>query len=158
MRVFSCENNPVIISVASSYTNYMRKIKIFITILVLYEFVILTVLQISNYCNAIFNNNFCATDNFKYFLLCVMLPVLVMLFFWWMPEIARPFCSNKCQCEMQQLESHKSTSPDIEKLITTAIIMGVHKLAMQHPKTKEILDNISDVLTNVKIDKKKQRK
>lgn len=136
----------------------MRKIKIFITILVLYEFVMLTVLQISNYCNAIFNNNFCATDNFKYFLLCVMLPVLVMLFFWWMPEIARPFCSNKCQCEMQQLESHKSTSPDIEKLITTAIIMGVHKLAMQHPKTKKILDNISDILTDVKIGKKKQRK
>ncbi len=136
----------------------MRKIKIFITILVLYEFVILTVLQISNYCNAIFNNNFCATDNFKYFLLCVMLPVLVMLFFWWMPEIARPFCSNKCQCEMQQLESHKSTSPDIEKLITAAIIMGVHKLAMRHPKTKKILDNISNVLTDVKTDKKKQRK
>lgn len=157
MRVFSCENNPVIISVVHSYNNYMRKIKIFITVLVLYEFVMLTILQIPNYCNAIFNNNFCATDNFKYFLLCVMLPVFVMLFFWWMPEIAKPFCSNKCQCETHQPETSKPTSPDIEKLITTAIIMGVHKLAMQHPKTKEILDNISNVLTNVKTDKKKRK-
>jgi len=96
-------------------------------------------------------------DNFKYFLLCIMLPALFGLVCWWVPELSRTICSNKCQCETHQTETNKSASPDIEKLITTAIIMGVHKLAMQHPKTKEILDNISDVLTNVKTDKKKKK-
>ena len=124
----------------------------------LYEFVMTTVLQIPGFCNTFFNHGFCDVGNFKYFLVCVMLPGLFVLFLWWMPDIARPFCKNKCQCEMQQLESHKSTSPDIEKLITTAIIMGVHKLAMQHPKTKKILDNISNVLKNVKTDKNKKGK
>ena len=136
----------------------MRKVKIFITVLILYEFVMLTVLQIPDYCVFFFNNNFCATSNFKYFLLCIMLPVLFGLVCWWIPELSRKICPNKCQCEIHQPEANKTTSPDVEKLITTAIIMGVHKLAMQHPKTKEILDNISDVLTNVKIDKKKRRK
>lgn len=141
----------------------MRKIKIFITILVLYEFVILTVLQISNYCNAIFNNNFCATDNFKYFLLCVMLPVLVMLFFWWMPEIARPFCKNKCQCEETHLEQTSNikesreiiSRDDMERLVTGAIIMGIQKFASMHPKTTKAFNNIIDALQNTKKIKKK---
>ncbi|MFQ6695964.1 MAG: hypothetical protein ACLRFF_02940 [Alphaproteobacteria bacterium] len=141
----------------------MRKIKIFITILVLYEFVILTVLQISNYCNAIFNNNFCATDNFKYFLLCVMLPVLVMLFFWWMPDIARPFCKNKCQCEETHLEQTSNikesreiiSRDDMERLVTGAIIMGIQKFASMHPKTTKAFNNIIDALQNTKKIKKK---
>lgn len=141
----------------------MRKIKIFITILVLYEFVILTVLQISNYCNAIFNNNFCATDNFKYFLLCVMLPVLVMLFFWWMPDIARPFCKNKYQCEETHLEQTSNikesreiiSRDDMERLVTGAIIMGIQKFASMHPKTTKAFNNIIDALQNTKKIKKK---
>ena len=133
----------------------MRKIKIFITITALYEFVILTILQIPDYCVGIFNSNFCATNSFKYFLLSIMLPVLIGLIFWWAPELSRLICKNKCQCESHHLETQKSTSPDIEKLITTAIIMGVHKLATSHPKTKEILDNISNLFKEPKTEKKK---
>lgn len=129
----------------------------------MYEFVILTVLQISNYCNAIFNNNFCATDNFKYFLLCVMLPVLVMLFFWWMPDIARPFCKNKCQCEETHLEQTSNikesreiiSRDDMERLVTGAIIMGIQKFASMHPKTTKAFNNIIDALQNTKKIKKK---
>ena len=126
------------------------------TVLVLYEFAMLTVLQIHDYCVALFNYNFCNTNNFKYFLMCVMLPGMFGLFCWWIPEISRTICPNKCQCETQHPETNKSTSSDIEKLITTAIVMGIHKLAMQHPKTKEILDNISDVLK--KVDTKGKKK
>lgn len=141
----------------------MRKIKIFITILVLYEFVILTVLQISNYCNAIFNNNFCATDNFKYFLMCVMLPGLFVLFLWWMPDIARPFCKNKCQCEETHLEQTSNikesreiiSRDDMERLVTGAIIMGIQKFASMHPKTTKAFNNIIDALQNTKKIKKK---
>ena len=136
----------------------MRKIKIFITVLVLYEFVILTILQIPDYCVSFFNHNFCNMHYYKYSLLCVMFPLMIGLIWWWIPEISKTICSNKCQCENHQIESHKSTSSDIEKLITTAVIVGVHKLAMQHPKTKEILDNISDVLTGIKPDKKRKNK
>lgn len=133
----------------------MRKIKISLTILILYEFVVLTILQIPDYCVRVFNQNFCSANNFKYFLLCIMLPVLFGLVLWWLPDISRGFCKNRCQCEAQKSDLHKtaplesSANQDIEKLITAAIVMGVHRLALRHPKTKEILSNISDILKHV---------
>lgn len=141
----------------------MKKIKIFITILALYEFVMLTILQILDYCVFWFNNNFCATNNYKYFLLCIMLPVLVMLVFWWMPEIARPFCKNKCQCEVRQSEPQKNMTQeilsrqDIEKFITAAIVVGLQKFAATHPRTKEIFDNVTDVIKGAETKKKKAK-
>ena len=142
----------------------MRKIKIFITLLMLYEFVITSVLQIPSFCNTFFNYGFCDVGNFKYFLMCVMLPGLFMLFLWWMPEIAKPFCKNKCQCEEphseQTLHSQKESNEiisrdDMERLVTGAIIMGIQKFASMHPKTTKAFNNIIDALQNTKKIKKK---
>ena len=141
----------------------MRKTKIFITIFTLYEFVMLTILQISDYCVFWFNKNFCATNNFKYFLLCIMLPILVMLVLWWMPEIAQPFCKNKCQCDTHQSEPQRNkdqeiiSKQDIEKFITTAIVVGIQKFAATHPRTKEIFDNVTDVIKGAETKKKKAK-
>ena len=57
----------------------------------------LTILQIPKFCTAFFNYNFCYVNNFKYFLLCIMLPVLIGLFVWWTPEMAHAVCPNKCE-------------------------------------------------------------
>ena len=134
----------------------MRKIKIFITVLVLYEFVMLTILQIPDYCSGIFNNNFCDTSTFKYFLLCIMLPALFGLFVWWLPDIGRLLCPNRCAIKPEPDPSLKSifneiiSKQDIEKLITAAIIMGIQKFAKNNPKTTEVFDSILDVLKNTK--------
>ena len=142
----------------------MRKIKIFITILMLYEFVITTVLQIPSFCNTFFNRGFCDVGNFKYFLMCFMLPGLFVLLLWWMPEIAKPFCKNKCQCEESNLEQpqhpQKGTNDiishdDMERLVTGAIIMGIQKFASMHPKTTKAFNNVIDALQNTKKIKKK---
>jgi len=141
----------------------MRKIKIFITLLMLYEFVITTVLQIPGFCNTFFNHGFCDVGNFKYFLMCVMLPGLFVLFLWWMPDIARPFCKNKCQCEETHLEQTSNikesreiiSRDDMERLVTGAIIMGIQKFASMHPKTTKAFNNIIDALQNTKKIKKK---
>lgn len=136
----------------------MRKIKIFITILSLYELVMLTVLGVNDYCFAWFNINFCV-GTFKYFLICIMLPILVGLFIWWMPEISRLFC-KKCECQIQNDKPIKNmlseiiSKQDIEKFITAAIIMGIQKFAASHPKTTEIFDDI--VNTVKKTHSKKQ--
>ena len=145
------------------YNNCMRKIKIFITLLMLYEFVITTVLQVSGFCNTFFNRGFCDVGNFKYFLMCVMLPGLLILFFWWMPDIARPFCKNKCQCEERDTEQKPTqktaqdiiSHDDMERLVTGAIIMGIQKFASLHPKTTKAFNNIIDTLQNTKKIKKK---
>ena len=143
----------------------MRKIKIFITVLVLYEFVMLTILQIPNYCVAFFNKNFCAAYNFKYFFMCVMLPALVGLVIWWLPEIARLFCPNKCQCDTSsRTTQNKDVDKDelskqyLEKLITSAIMIGVHKFATSHPKTRETLENIISAFSNTQKTKPKKKK
>ena len=134
----------------------MRKIKIFITVLILYEFVMLTVLAVPSYCTAFFNYNFCDINNFKYFLLCVMLPTLVGLFIWWMPDIARILCPNRCNAKPEPDKTIKNifneiiSKQDIEKFITAAIIMGIQKFATTHPKTAETFDNILDILKNAK--------
>lgn len=128
----------------------MRKIKIYTTILLLYEFAIITILQIPNYCMAFFNVDFCLVS-FRYFLMCAVVPVSFGLLVWWMPEISRLFC-KKCQCEVKDDVSIKGvlkeivSKQDIERLITAAIVMGVQKFATNHPKTKEAFDGILDAL------------
>ena len=141
----------------------MRRIKIFITIFVLYEFVMSTILQIPGTCNALFNHGFCEASNFKYFLMCVMVPGLLILFFWWMPDIARPFCKNKCQCDetnseqkpIQKAANEIISHDDLERIVSTAIVLGIQKFATLHPKTSKFLDNIVDALKNTKKIKKK---
>ena len=162
MGVFLFENSPVIFCGICNYNDYMRKIKIFITVLILYEFVISTILQISGFCNTFFNRGFCDAGSFKYFLMCVMVPGLLILFFWWLPEILRTCCRNKCQCN----EIHTETKPiqketseiisreDMERLVTSAIVIGIQKFAAMHPKTTKAFNNIVDVLKNTKTIKK----
>jgi len=141
----------------------MRKIKIFITLLFLYEFVITTILQVPGFCNTFFNRGFCDVGNFKYFLMCIMLPGLLILFFWWMPDMARPFCKNKCQCDemhseqtINPKETHEMISrDDLERLVTGAIVMGIQKFASMHPKTTKAFNNIIGALQNTKKIKKK---
>ena len=122
----------------------------------------LTILQIPDYCANVFNYNFCDMQHFKYFLLCVMLPTLVGLVVWWMPDFARLFCPNKCVVKpepditIKNIFNEIISKQDIEKFITAAIIMGIQKFAATHPKTAETFDNILDVLKNTKTETKKQ--
>ena len=132
----------------------MRKIKIFITVLLLYEFAMLTLLQIPHYCFGVFNVSFCSVS-FRYFLMCIVVPTLVWLFVWWVPDITKSFC-KKCQCENREEKTIKDTTKeiitkhDIERLITAAIVVGAQKFADSHPKTKETLDNILKVISKNK--------
>ncbi len=131
----------------------MRKIKIFTTILLLYEFIILTILQVPNYCAGVFNINFCNVG-FRYFLLCIVVPVLVWLFLWWLPDISKVFC-KKCECDNLESKEHlhenntteNMSTKALEHLITTAIIIGIQKFAKNHPHTQNIFNNIFDAFT-----------
>lgn len=158
------EKCPVYTGIFYYYNYNMRKIKIFITIFTLYEFVMLTILQIPKFCNAFFNNNFCYVGGFKYFLLCIMLPILIGLFVWWLPEIVRTLCSNKCNITKETDEKNKDTfneiisKQDIENFITSAIITGIQKFAIKHPKTTEAFDGIIDILKNTNTKKNNRKK
>ena len=137
------------------YLKYsMRKFKIFITVLLIYEFAMLTILQISHYCTGLFSGHFCGIP-FRYFLMCIIVPGMFWLFLWWMPEISRFFC-KKCQCEIP----HEKTVPDkvseiaskqiIEHLITNALIAGIDKFTSNHPKAKKKIQDIAKVVAGKK--------
>lgn len=135
------------------YNYNMRKFKIFVTIFVLYECVMLTLLQVYNYCVGVFNVNFCEYGAFKYFLLCIMLPVLCTIFIWWLPDITKLFCNKSCKIASPQPNEtihdvlrEIISSKDIERFITAAIIMGIQKFAQSHPKTQAVFDNLLDII------------
>ena len=136
----------------------MRKFKIFITVLLLYEFTILTILQIPRYCTGLFLSRFCGLP-FRYFLMCLLVPCVVALFVWWLPEISRIFC-GKCQCEALREKPIKDkvkeivSDQDIERLVTAVLISGIKKFVANHPKTTETL---SDVLKTFVKNKSKNR-
>jgi len=77
----------------------------------------------------------------------IVLPALITLFVWWMPEISRLFC-RKCQCEVPHEKSIKDnvkeivSDQDIERLISAIIVAGMQKFVSKHPKTTETLSDI----------------
>ena len=116
------------------YNNCMQKPKIIITGLLLYEFVMITLLQISDYCNAVFNVKFCLMGTFKYFMLCIMVPVFVWLIIWWIPTISGIVCPNKCKCENQ---TKTDVIPkEIQNLVMATIIFGIKKFLEYRQKNK----------------------
>lgn len=139
----------------------MRKFKIFITIFLLYEFVILTVLQVPGYCSSVFNASFCGFGHFKYFLFGVMIPVMVGLLLWWTPDMTGVICKscNKCGNNDKDKDTPKNIiseflpRKDFERFVVAALILGLEKFVANHPKIKEVFNNISN--TAKKLDKTK---
>ena len=115
----------------------------------------LTILQIPRYCTGVFTINFCAHTSFKYFLFCIMLPVIVCIFLWWIPELSRLFCSRACDATVEQQPKSSGdilreiiSNKDIERFITTAIITGIQKFSKKHPKTTAVFDEILTAMQN----------
>ena len=152
MAGFCLEKCPDALFVLMCIIYYMRKFKKYFTIFLLYEFVILTVLHINRYCMYVFNNNFCYNGNFKYLFMCVVVPALVGLFIWWIPEISRLFC-KKCQCE-PRTEKTLVSKQIIERLIIAGLFIGIQKFVEKYPKTKELFNDVLEVVEKEGLDKK----
>lgn len=125
----------------------MRKFKIFITCFILYEFVVITILQIRSFCDGIFNLNFCALDHYKYFLFCVMIPVLIGLVFWWVPKKTN---NNANEKTLKEILIDSIPKQYIKRFIIAAIIIGVRKFIMSYPRAKKFIDNVNAFLKKQK--------
>ena len=154
---------PVVIDVVYAYNYGMRRFKIFTTIFVLYELITVMVLHRLDYCSILFSLNFCEYNIYKYFLMCIMLPTLIAVFVWWLPEFAKIFCNKSCdtQTPIQPDTIHGVlheiiSKQDIERLVATAIITGIQKFAQTHPKTKRVFGDILDALTDATPRRKKK--
>lgn len=65
----------------------MLKIKIWLTILALYEVTAVILLHLPQVCHAMFNIPFCTDSALKYFVWCVAVPLGVMLIAMWIHEV-----------------------------------------------------------------------
>ena len=86
-----------------------------------------------------------------------MLPILIGIFIWWVPDITKLFCNKSCDMPFQEKNEtirdvlHEIISKqDIERLITAAIIMGVQKFAKTHPKEKTIFNDLFKIIKQTK--------
>lgn len=125
----------------------MRKLKIFITCFILYEFVAITILQIRNFCNYVFNLNFCEMNHYKYFLFCVIIPVLIGLVFWWIPKRTYDDVHEKT---LKEILIDSIPKQYIKRFIIAAIIIGVRRFIMSYPRAKKFIDNVNGFLKKQK--------
>ncbi len=114
----------------------MRKVKIFLTFFLLYEFAIISVLHINRSCVWLFNQNFCMDNFFKYFVMAVMVPGIIMMFVWWLPK-----------------QKYKS-APDnyknyLIKLVIVMAIVAMRHLTRKYPKTKRFFNEIADAIYGI---------
>ena len=129
------------------YDFCMRKFKIFTTFFVLYEFVMITILQIHSFCIGVFNQNFCEMNHYKYFLFCVMIPVLIGLIFWWIPKRNYDDTQEKT---LKEILIDSIPKQYIKRYIIAAIIIGVRRFIMSYPRAKNFIDNVNNFLKKQK--------
>lgn len=135
----------------------LLKSKICFTTLVIYEIIAVSMLHFQRICDAIFPTAFCDSW-YRYFLFCVVVPLIVLLVLMWVREIirahrrrtfikrAKSTVSNIMANLRGKISDHLDMQ-DIEKLIAAAILIGIKRYVHKHPdlgKKIKGLVNLSD--------------
>lgn len=124
----------------------LLKTKICFTGLVLYEIVAVSMLHFQRLCDAMFPTQFCDSW-YRYFLFCVIVPLVVLLGLIWVREIirirrrknfircAKSTVNNIIQTIREKISEHIDMQ-DIEKLIAAIILIRIRKYADKHPEIR----------------------
>ena len=130
------------------------KMKIYATILSVYEIFTILFLHSKSTCNEIFTTNFCLDGVSKYFIFCIAVPVIVSLIIMWVNEIRKYFRSRhsffyRAKSAVQDMASEikdrvaDKVSPQyFERLITAFLIIGLKRYADKNPKVREFLKDV----------------
>ena len=133
----------------------LLKSKICLTVVAIYEMLAVSALHFQRICDAIFTTPFCDSW-YRYFLFCVIVPVVALLIWMWVYEIVRAhrrrhFIRRAKEAMRTVLSSvrgqvtERIDSRDMEKLITTAVLVGIKQYADRHPKLRSRVKQIMDV-------------
>ena len=132
------------------------KSKIGLTILSLYEIAAVLLLHCPRTCDAMFGASFCDDHIFKYFIACIVVPLVVFLLVMWIMDIIHRIRRHrsllyKTRHAVQNMAmnirdriSEKVSSGDIEKMITAALVIGLKKYSDRNPRARQILGQIMD--------------
>ncbi len=135
----------------------LLKSKICFTVLAVYEMVAVSVLHFQRICDAMFPTAFCDSW-YRYFLFCVIVPLIVGLILMWIREIVRAHrrrkffrrARNTVRTVMSTIRgriSEQIDMRDMEKIVTAAVLVGIKKYADKHPGLRQNVNHIMDVAT-----------
>lgn len=133
----------------------LLKSKICFTVLTIYEIVAVSAMHFQRICDAMFPTAFCDSW-FRYFLFCVVVPLLVFLIVMWVREIVRfrrrrSFIRrarntvNEILAGIRGKVSEHIDVQDMEKIITAAILVGIKKYADRHPNLRHNVNHVIDI-------------
>lgn len=81
--------------------------------------------------------------------MCIMLPALISIVFWWWPEISG---ANKSCGTDAQTDNNTITRNDIEYFVSGLVLMAVQHFFKKHKKTESIFFEILNAMKS--LDKK----
>lgn len=133
----------------------LLKSKICFSVLAIYEMIAVTALHFQRICDAMFPSPFCDSW-YRYFLFCVIVPLVALLIGMWIREIVRArrrrafFRRTKetVRSVVSTIRGRISEHIDIrdlEKIVTAAVLVGIKKYADRHPALRRNVNNIMDV-------------
>ena len=133
----------------------LLKSKVCFTVLTIYEIVAVSAMHFQRICDAMFPTAFCDSW-FRYFLFCVVVPLLVFLIMMWIREIVRfhrrrSFIRrarntvNGILNTIRGKVSEHINMQDMEKIITAAILVGIKKYADHHPNLRRNVNHVIDI-------------
>ncbi len=133
------------------------KAKISLTIVSLYEILIVCLLQSQRFCDAMFGVAFCDAKVFKYFIMCFAVPMIVFLIVMWVMEIIdnvrhrhtlfykATHAVKDIVTNVKDRVSETVSAGDLEKLITAALMVGLKRYADRSPHARKVLDEMNKV-------------
>lgn len=133
----------------------LLKSKVCFTVLAIYEMVAVSILHFQRICDAMFPTAFCDSW-YRYFLFCVIVPLIVGLILMWIREIVRAHrrrkffrrARNTVRTVMSTIRGRVSEQIDIrdmEKIVTAAVLVGIKKYADNHPGLRKNVNHIMDI-------------
>ncbi len=131
------------------------KSKICFTALIIYEIIAVSVLHFQRLCDAMFAVPFCDSW-YRYFLFCVIVPLVALLIWMWISEIIRLHRRRKfirrakntvagIISSIRGKVSENFDASNLEKIITAAILIGIKKYADRHPNLRRNVNNVMDI-------------
>lgn len=131
------------------------KSKICFTVLAVYEMAAVSILHFQRVCDAIFTPVFCDSW-YRYFLFCVIVPLVVGLILMWIREIVRAHRRRKffkrarrtingVISSIRGKVSENIDIQDMERVITAAVLVGIKRYADRHPNLRHNVNHIMDV-------------
>ncbi len=133
----------------------LLKSKICFSVLAVYEMIAVSALHFQRVCDAMFPTPFCDSW-YRYFLFCVIVPLVVLLIIIWIREIVRArrrrafFRRTKetvrsVVSTIRGRISEQVDMRDLEKIVTAAVLVGIKKYADRHPALRQNVNHIMDV-------------